>query len=278
MGNPLVTVAIPSRNKSDFLRKAIESVLAQTFTEYKLIIIDNNSEISIKDIIEEFSDARISYYHIDSAEYNGIIGGWNKAISLCDTKYLNIFHDDDYMLPGFLKRSISVLENNDKIAFSFPNLFKADQNLKPLELWSKVHPEEGLISGQDYLKYIFNHECCITLSPSVVMRHNIYKKVGEFKDFLCFNSFDFNMWLRIAKDFDVYCIEEPLMLWRVHEGQMSNEYWWSHKKAKGKIATMVEMLYALSYLKNADAEYIKGKSASFSKSLSEHTRFLIKDL
>lgn len=278
MNSPLITVAIPSRNRPHFLRKAMESVLAQTFTDYKLVIIDNDSEVPIKNVVEEFFDHRISYCRINSFEYNGIIGSWNTAISLCDTKYLNIFHDDDFMLPDFLERSISVLENNDKIAFSFSNLFKADQNLEPLEFWSKVHPKEGFMSGQDYLKYTFDCECCITLAPSVVMRHSIYKEVGEFKDFICFNSFDFNMWLRIAKNFDIYCIEEPLLLWRVHEGQMSNEYWWLHKKAKGKIATMIEMLYALSYLKNADIEYIKEKTSSFSKKLSKYSRFLIKDL
>ncbi|MGH9828048.1 MAG: glycosyltransferase family 2 protein, partial [Blastocatellia bacterium] len=95
MAEKRVTVAIPTRNRFEMLRRAIGSVLCQSMEDFELIVIDNASIDETQRIEEIFSDRRLSY-HRNSSDI-GIIENWNKAIRLANCTYVNIFHDDDYM-------------------------------------------------------------------------------------------------------------------------------------------------------------------------------------
>lgn len=243
---PLITIAIPTRNRPNFLQQSLESVLNQAYESLRVLVIDNNSEMDMSPIINKFSDSRVSF--VKNSENLGIIGNWNKAIELCRTEYLSVFHDDDIMLPQFISRSIDALENNPTVGFSYSHANKVDESLNYISLWSSLFPGEGFIKGTDYILYTIKQGCCVTIAPTVVVRKNVFDSVGKFRDNLCFNSFDFNMWLRIANKFDVYFVNEVLVNYRVHEGQMSKTYWRSHRKAKGRLATMFELQEAISLL------------------------------
>lgn len=281
---PLITIAIPTRNRPNFLQQSLESVLNQTYKNTRILVLDNNSETDLLPIINKSNDNRVSL--VKNSKDIGIIGNWNKAIELCTTKYLSIFHDDDIMLPEFINKSINALENNPTVGFSYSHANKVDENLNYMSLWSPLFPKEGLIDGIDYVLYTIERGCCITIAPTVVIRKSVFDSVGKFKDNLCFNSFDFNMWLRIANSFDIYFINEILVNYRIHKGQMSENYWRSHEKAKGRLATIFELQEAIFlvlsrkdiFLDEKQIELLNTKFKDNNKLAAHYARILIDDL
>jgi len=281
---PIITIFIPTRNRLRFLYQSLSSVLKQKFTNMKIIVLDNKSNIDLSPMINKFQDERIQL--IKNPKNLGIIGNWNKAIDICKTKYLAIFHDDDIMLPDFIGTSINALEKNKSAGMSYTHANKVDQNLNYLSLWFPLFPKGGLIKGLDYIFYTIKQGCCVTIAPTMVFRRNIFNKIGKFNDNLCFNSFDFNMWLRIANNYDVYFINQVLVNYRIHKNQMSETYWRAHKKAKGRLATILELQEAILLLldhKNIinnkkQVNFLKNKFRENNKLISSYARILIKDL
>jgi GT2 family glycosyltransferase len=274
-------VAVPTHNRPEYLMQSLQSIIDQSYKNISIIVLDNCSDpkYKIEDLVNSFGDKRIRYKR--NTMNIGIIGNWNRAIELCDTKYLSIFHDDDLMKTDFIEKSINALENNLTAAFSYTQANKVDSTLRFVSLWSENILGEGLIKGEDYLKYTIKKGCCITIAPTVVVRKEIYDNVGLYQDELCFNSFDFNMWIRICQQYDVYFINEALVDYRIHDKQMSQTYWWSEHKCKGRLATMFEVQKALSYLIKSDkitndrsSEYLE----KYTKLASEYARKLISDL
>jgi|GEM_PF-1804695 len=278
---PILTVAIPTRNRPEYLRQSLNSVLNQDFQDKRIIVIDNAPDIDVKDLVDELGKGKVGYVKFD--ENLGIIGGWNRAVEACDTKYLSIFHDDDVMLPGFLTKSIKALEEHPTAMMSYTQANKVDPELKHLSIWSDLYPNEGLIRGQDYLLYSIENGCCVTIAPTVVIRRSVFDKVGKFTDELCYNSFDFNMWIKIASEFDLVFTKEILVNYRLHEKQMSKEHWFTKGYPTGRLATMIELIKgAVLMLQKEnikrDAEkttYLVNKIKEFDKLVAEYAKNLI---
>lgn len=277
----LITVAIPTYNRPHYLKQCLKSVVNQSCKNLVIVVLDNHSKDNLSSIIESFNDPRIIY--IRNKKNIGIIENWNKAIKLCKTKYLSIFHDDDIMHPSFIEESIKVLEKNKMIGFSYCNANKVDEKLNYLMPWSPFKQKGGLIDGKKYIIKTIERGCCLTIAPTIVARKKAYDEAGWFNDHLCFNSFDFNMWLRIANKFKVFFINKTLVDYRIHHQQMSDTYWRLNEKAKGRLATMIEIQNAIYLLinKNQKTNQLKFLTKKMKKNnafLSYYARILIKDL
>lgn len=100
---PKFSVCIPAY-KSRFLKECIESVLAQSFADFELIILNDSSPEPVAQIAAEFSDSRIRYYE---NEHNvgavRLTDNWNKCLALAGGEYLVMMGDDDRMEPDFLR-------------------------------------------------------------------------------------------------------------------------------------------------------------------------------
>jgi len=178
------------------------------------------------------------------------------------------------------------LDNNPTAQISYTQANKVDPQLQYLSIWSELYPKEGLMSGDDYLMYTIDKGCCITIAPTVVFRRSAFDLVGRFLDELCYNSFDFNMWIRIANRFDIYFIKQILVNYRLHDKQMSKEHWFTKGYPTGRLATMFELIKACC-LKLEDDEikndpekqnYLLRKISLFNKQASEYARTLIAGL
>ncbi|MBI2326005.1 glycosyltransferase family 2 protein [Candidatus Collierbacteria bacterium] len=279
-----LTVAIPTKNRPEYLRQSLASVMQQDFNDKKIVVIDNASDVEIKPVVDEIGKREVEY--VRNENDLGIIGNWNKAIELCQTPFLSIFHDDDVMLPGFLSKSILALEKNPTAMMSYTQANKVDPQLNYISIWSELFPNEGLIRGSDYLMYSIKKGCCVTIAPTVVLRRNVFEKVGLFTDELCFNSFDFNMWIKIADKFDLVFIKEVLVNYRLHEKQMSKEHWFTKGYPTGRLATMMELIKAVSLMMQkeelkTDTQkqiFLREKIAKFDKLAAGYARNLIPGL
>ena len=109
MNKSFFTVVIPTHNRSNLLKRAVISVLDQTFKDFELIIVDDHSTDDTHSVINSFSDPRIQYMINDRKK--GACGARNTGIFLSKGKWVAFLDDDDVWLPEKLKCQYELLKN-----------------------------------------------------------------------------------------------------------------------------------------------------------------------
>lgn len=184
-----LTFAIPfySNNKVTgelYLRKAIDSVLRQDRTDWKLILVDDKSPIpGVREIIDSYADARMSY-HLNDVN-KGQAGNWNQCVKLIDTPYYTILHADDELLPNYASVMLKALEANPHTAAVFCQTKVIDEN--DTEVFSFVDFVKTFIRESGTYQLDGEEGVCALLKgnfimcPSVCYRHAMTKDL-QFKE------------------------------------------------------------------------------------------------
>ncbi|HEX5368938.1 MAG TPA: glycosyltransferase family A protein [Dehalococcoidia bacterium] len=117
---PLVSIGLPVYNGEAFLKQTLDSIQAQTFEDYELIISDNGSDDATEEICRDSAalDRRIHYYR--SPVNLGASKNFNRVFQLSRAPYFKWAADDDVIAPEFLERCLAVLEDNPKVALVYP--------------------------------------------------------------------------------------------------------------------------------------------------------------
>jgi len=276
MNHPLVTIAIPTFNRANFIADAIASSLNQTCEDFELLIVDNASTDNTKEVIDSFSDPRIRY--ICNKDNIGILRNWNRCIESAKGRYLLILGDDDKLYPEFLKESVSVYDKYPNLGFIFSHCNKVDENGSFMRRWGYDFPPAGYIKGFDYLLLMIKYGCNLTNSSTTLIRADVFKTVGLFEKRFAANTFDFNMWIKIAEHFDVYFINKVLVDYRIHSNQVSELHWRRTKKQTGRTGSYLEIMRALAILLNSEYIHDKNNRELLSESLTDLTCNLSKEL
>lgn len=123
-----ITALIPTYNRPELLRRAMLSVLRQSYSNLQLSIFDNASGEETKDVVTNLSknDERV-IYHCHSHNI-GARDNFRHAFKSVDTPYFSILSDDDFLAMDFYKDAIDVLDNNPKTMFVILNIFRIDEN------------------------------------------------------------------------------------------------------------------------------------------------------
>jgi glycosyltransferase involved in cell wall biosynthesis len=119
MQEKLVSICIPTYVQTHFLKKCLDSVFRQTYTNYEVIISDDTPDNSLKKFLDaNYPDKKINYYH--HALSLGSPANWNFAISKAQGEYIKILHHDDYFTSeNSLDKFVSTLQNNAQCDFCF---------------------------------------------------------------------------------------------------------------------------------------------------------------
>ena len=107
-GNPLVSVIINCFNGEEFLREAIDSVLAQTYTHWEIIFWDNQSTDATAEIVKSYTDSRIRYYY--APNHTPLGEARNLAVEKTKGEYINFLDADDIWMPNKLEEQIKLIE------------------------------------------------------------------------------------------------------------------------------------------------------------------------
>ncbi|MFC2010541.1 glycosyltransferase [Chloroflexota bacterium] len=211
MDKPQVTISIPTFNRSNYLRRAIDSVLAQTFTDFELIVIDAASKDDTSEVVANYTDRRIRYLRLEKDP--GSVECQNLGIELAKGEFISILHDDDMLTPLFLERSLARITMNPKagMVFSSVTFIDEDENAIGTEQFAKK--DISLKAPLLFRKLL--RDCPIIRTPSVMIRKSCYDDIGYFETGIrCI--IDWDMWLRISLKYDVEYISMPLALYRWH--------------------------------------------------------------
>ena len=104
-----VSIGLPTYNRAHLLSRAIESVLAQSFTDFELIVVDDGSTDNTEELVKSFQDGRIRY--LKHENNRGLMASRNTALRESHGKYLAFQDSDDWWRPDFLKENIHLLED-----------------------------------------------------------------------------------------------------------------------------------------------------------------------
>ena len=222
-GTPTLSVCIPIYNGAAYLQEALDSVLAQDFDDFELLIVDDGSTDQSAAIIARCQDPRLRTHR--NEQRLGLVGNWNRCMDLACGCYVTLFHQDDVMQPHNLRRKIELLERNSKVGmvYSDVKIVGPDGSVR-MENWpTPIQPNEGrIIPGLEFFVQLitgYNLVCC----PTVIARKQCFTQLGGFDARLPF-TVDWEMWLRVALHWDVGYLDARLVHYRQHESNETNRF------------------------------------------------------
>ena len=240
-----VTIAVPTLNRSSLLKACLSSILTQDYQNFNVIVLDNASTDDTQDVVASFADPRIAY--IGCEENIGQLLNWNRAIDLNSSPYLNIFHDDDVMLPGFISSSVRILDDNPGIAMSCTLARNIDIDDKPLGVEGLEEWPGGVIDGTDFLHSVARGQPNAVPPSSVMFRASALEVSGKFDSPHNRYHIDRNILYRIASRFDIGYINRELIQLRCHEEQLREQYA-SNSQERTMIPAIAERIDAIGML------------------------------
>lgn len=142
------TFVLPAYKRA-FLKQAIDSILAQTYKDFELIIVDDDSPENLDEIINLYDDSRVRYYkNRENIGAKSLVRQWNYCISLCDSQYLVLASDDDIYDVDYLKEMDTLVNKYPNANVFRPRLKHIDENNNTL--WIEGYLKE-YCSGLEFL-------------------------------------------------------------------------------------------------------------------------------
>jgi glycosyltransferase involved in cell wall biosynthesis len=215
---PKVSIILTSYNHAKFLRDSIESVLAQTFSDFELIIWDDESTDESWQIINSYTDARIRAFRNSPRKQYMIV---EKAISeYAAAEYIAIHHSDDAWEPQKLAQQVAFLDENPQVGAVFSQAQVVDENGARFTVKSHFYYnvfEQPNRTRYEWLNYFFYHGNALC-HPSMLIRKKCYDELGYYRHGLA-QIGDLDMWVRLCLKYDIHVLPEKLVRFRVRANE-----------------------------------------------------------
>ncbi len=199
--NPCVSVVLPTYNRARILKRAVDSVLNQTFTNFELIIVDDCSQDNTEDIIATFSDPRIKY--IKHKINRGGCAARNTGIINATGKYIAFQDSDDEWLPTKLEKQVTCLKNVAKdVGLVYTGFYQFKGDIKRYSIPSYIKKEGHLLD---------TIVCGSHIGPQVMLiTKECLENIGLFDEALP-RLQDWELVIRLSQHYQIKCIDEPLV-------------------------------------------------------------------
>jgi len=215
---PKVSVIIPTYNRSEYVTQAIDSVLAQTYTDYEIIVVDDGSTDKTREVLEPYMD-KITYIY---QENTGVSAARNTGIKIAKGVWLAFLDSDDEWLPEKLRIQTTFVQENPSIVAHMVNVNLTNYNDSDLNsfLHCKFPFEgnEGIIDDPFIQHFKYR---TIAMPVAIMCRKECAIKAGLFDEsFVCGEDYDFVCRLALQGSWG-YCWDELAMMYRRCEKTVS---------------------------------------------------------
>jgi glycosyltransferase involved in cell wall biosynthesis len=215
---PMVSVVLPTFNRLKYLRPAIESVYAQTFRDWELIIADDGSDLETRQYLQSLeTELRVTVVWLSHTGRPSMArnAGLLKAVG----EYVAFLDSDDLWAPRKLQRQIETLRARADCRWSYTAFLRVDAGGNPLaeEVRRPWVPYEGNIFEQ-----VVTGRASIR-TPSVLATRELITQAGGFDEAML-SAEDYDLWLRLALYSEVAVVDEPLVYVRYHEENHTREW------------------------------------------------------
>ncbi|MCJ7664359.1 MAG: glycosyltransferase [Desulfobacterales bacterium] len=226
---PKVSVIIPTHNRKAFVLEAVASVLAQTYGDYELIVVDDGSSDGTDEALKRY-EAHLQYLY---QENQGVSVARNCGLERARGEFIAFLDSDDLWLPKKLDMQLAFMDQHPEAQICYTD-----------EIWIRsgvrVNPKKR---HAKYSGWVYPHclALCIISPSSALIRRSLFEQVGGFDPGLPVCE-DYDLWLRVAARFPISYIPQRLIVKRGgHPGQLSRQWWGNDRYRVLALAKILEM-------------------------------------
>jgi glycosyltransferase involved in cell wall biosynthesis len=215
---PLVSIGLPVYNGEAYLSQALDSILAQTFDDFELIISDNASEDKTETICMEYAavDARIRYHR--QTRNRGATWNFRQVVLLSSAKYFLWTSHDDLMAPNYLEGCVTILEHNPNVVLCYSEPINIDEAGRQFEPGCPLKADLPR-PHQRFRELIDLNHSCVALFG--LIRADVLRKTSIHGDF---SDGDRCVLVELGLLGDYYRIREHLFFHREHAGRFTHQH------------------------------------------------------
>jgi GT2 family glycosyltransferase len=223
-GEPLVSIFMPAYNAGRFLRQAIQSVLAQTYRNIELVLLDDASTDETARIAQSSGDPRVVYRY--NERNLGQFRSMSRAVELTRGEFIAIFHADDVYEPEIVAEELAYLRANSTAGavFSQDNIINEQGEIVARVRLPSMLRNRVLITYEDVYRYLLRHKNQIICCPTFMVRRSVLAQIGPFDAARYRIAGDLDMWIRILRQYPVGILNQRLINYRKSSGQESSKY------------------------------------------------------
>jgi glycosyltransferase involved in cell wall biosynthesis len=211
MGTPEVSIVLPTYNRLPLLRKAVASVIGQTFSDWELIVVVDGSTDDTREYLEAIEDPRVRPIWLEN---RGVTSARNAGLRLARGEWVAFHDSDDLWLPEKLEWQLRRVAAQPTCRWSYTRYSFIDTNGTPLPERSNLLPLP--VSGH-ILEPLLRFEVS-TAVPTMLVQRSLIEEIGGFDATMLFLS-DYDFILRLAARSEVCALSETLALVREHPGR-----------------------------------------------------------
>lgn len=202
-----VSICIPTYNRKEYLKETLASVFAQTYKDYKIVIVDDGSTDGTEEMIKQL-DFPVRYYR---QENSGDAAARNRLIELAEAEYITFIDSDDLLMPNALERMMDVMKREKEDIIVYGSYLRIDENGR---VYGKC--KRRLYSGY-VTKYLFQNifvHSCGTMFPRRILQDTAFDTSLK----VCS---DYDLWLRLSLKYRFVALAGPVFKRRRHAGNLS---------------------------------------------------------
>jgi glycosyltransferase involved in cell wall biosynthesis len=211
-GSPKVTALIPVYDREQYVDEAVDSILAQTFTDFELLVIDDGSTDRSRDIVRSYRDSRVRLVCNETNE--GIPKTRNKGLRLARGEYLAFLDSDDWACSERFAKQVTFLDNHPDYAAVGAWIAWMDENGRSLRRIKRKPVSPDAIAAQRLFQSGIENSA--SMARTAVLRAYEYQEEYDLSE-------DFDLWARIAAKHKLATLPEVLVRRRMHSGRITQE-------------------------------------------------------
>jgi len=237
----MVSVIITTYNRAGYLNKCLHSIVNQTYKDIEIFVIDDGSVDNTSEIVKNFQDKRIVY--VKNERTGNVSYSRNMGIKMSSRPYVAFCDDDDTWKANKLDVQLKYIKD-EKIVCSNGDVI--DENDVIIVKQNNNYKEDMCFD----LSFILKDNRILT--SSMFVSKDIFDKIGLFEEKHASRCEDYEMWIRMATEYKIKYINQALVSYRLHSGNLSRK---SYSDAVEVYETNINIL--LPFIKHFDAEVVK---------------------
>lgn len=205
---PSVSIVLPTYNQAHFLRVSLESIFAQTYQDFELIVVDDGSNDTTPEILDEY--ASCGRVQIIRQENSGLPRALNRGFDHSAGKYLTWTSSDNELMPTMLAVLVNVLDGNPAVGLAYADRYLMDDDGQDLGLFPLPNYDPCLILHVNLV------HCCF------LYRRTCMERIGGYDPQFIYGE-DWEYWTRMSLHYSMRHVSQPLYRYRLHRQSMTSD-------------------------------------------------------
>lgn len=215
---PQVSVIIPSYNSESYINETLDSILAQTFRDFEILVVDDGSTDRTRDIVAAYG----ATVRLITQQNAGVCVARNHGIKQARGQYICLVDHDDYWFPHKLSRQLEKLQQHPDVGvvcswFQYWERNSDGHFPEPSSIDLSKYPD---VVSEEYSGWIYHQFLldCFMQTSTATFRREVFERCGAFDESLPFSE-DWDLWIRISREYKFLTLARPDTLYRQHAQQ-----------------------------------------------------------